>query len=242
MTGRDLVAIVVVVLCLTGIVGVARAAAEPAPWGTATVRDDISACADATAPMDNVVCAVAMTRRWLEHTGHASVVRRTVEVSDPAAGLTWNPRNRDICVYAELGTLLNLGVHHCDSTTFVNRSTDAALIRTRARAVTTFAHESSHGVQEAVGLTPVSTTIFGPVEDLRRLELASDCWSGAAWSWYVSSGLLTVADRIDATAFMYSLRDKVSHGSGAQRGHAFERGIVEGAGACDEILGRPAYT
>ncbi|MCF3938285.1 hypothetical protein [Gordonia tangerina] len=242
MVGRKLLLVVVGAFVLTGMGGAPGVSAAPAPAGTVTLYGDRSLCRNAQLPRDNVACAVALTREWLDHTGRSTAVRRTVAVSNPALGGSWNPQNRDVCVYAEVGTVLNLGLHHCNTITFVNWVTDAALIRTPARALTTFVHESSHGVQEAIGLKPVSVTVLGPADALRRLEWASDCWSGAAWSWFVRSGEMTAAERDEATAFMYSLPERTSHGSGSERGAAFERGIVEGVTACDQILGTPAYT
>jgi hypothetical protein len=235
------------VLVAIGIVCVPAPSADAAPWGTVPVRSNVADCRGEGAPLENVSCAVALTRAWLAHSGRSSVVRETVRVTNPAAGVSWNPGNRDVCVYAELGTLIPLGLHHCNKVTFYNPTSDAELIRTRSRAVTTFVHESSHGVQEAVGLRPVSATIaalaFGRTAELRTMELASDCWSGAAWTWFVGQGLVPVADRAEAVAFMYSLpADRPTHGSGQERGRAFERGIVEGVAACNQILGRPAYT
>lgn len=168
-------------------------------------------------------------------------------VQNPGAGISWNTDTCDVCVvYAELERLINLGLHNCHKTTFVNPETDAALISSRSRAVTTFVHESSHGVQESVGLKPVSTTVFGPADEVRRLEFACDCWSGAGWSWPIGEGHLLPADLTQAVAFMYSLPDRPTgrptHGTGAERGRAFQRGITEGVAACDAILGRSAYT
>ncbi|MDL9948324.1 hypothetical protein QSJ19_22640 [Gordonia sp. ABSL11-1] len=167
-------------------------------------------------------------------------------MTNPAAGVSWSPENRDVCVYAELGAVIALGLHHCNKVTFYNPTSDAELIRTRSRAVTTLVHESSHGVQESVGLRPVSATItalaFGRTAEIRTMELASDCWSGAAWTWFIGQGHLSVADRSEAITFMYSLPDRPTHGTGQERGRAFERGIVEGVAACNQILGRPAYT
>ncbi|ROZ89110.1 hypothetical protein [Gordonia sp. OPL2] len=208
---------------------------------------DVADCRGEQGALENVSCAVALTHEWLRHTGRSSVVRETVRVSNPAAGVSWNPRNSDVCVYAELGTLLALGLHHCNAVTFYNPTSDAELIRTRSRAVTTFAHESSHGVQESAGLKPVSATIaalaVGRTAEIRTMELASDCWSGAAWTWLVGQGHLTAADRAEAVAFMYALpADRPTHGSGQERGRAFERGIVDGVAACNHILGRPVYT
>ncbi|NDZ95390.1 hypothetical protein G3I13_08540 [Streptomyces sp. SID6673] len=88
----------------------------------------------------------------------------------------------------------------------------------------------------------MSTTVFGPVDEVRRLEFASDCWSGAGWSWLVGQGDLSPADLTEAVEFMYSLPGRPTHGTGAERGRVFERGIAEGAAACDAILGRSAYT
>ncbi|MYR07354.1 hypothetical protein GTV32_13995 [Gordonia sp. SID5947] len=233
---------VAVLACVTAVVLGRQSDAHAAPFRTVAVEPDLAACHGEPAAANNAACAAALTRLWLGHRGRSSVVRETVMVQNPGAGVSWNSENSDICVYAELGTLLNLGLHHCDKTTFFNPQTDAALISTRNRAVTTFVHESSHGVQESIGLKPVSTTVFGPADDIRRLELASDCWSGAGWTWLIAQGHLTQSDLGQATAFMYSLPDRATHGSGAERGQAFERGVAEGVAACDEILGRSAYT
>ncbi|GAA3705815.1 hypothetical protein [Gordonia hankookensis] len=239
---RGCAVVVPVLVCVTTILLGYQTSAHAAPFRTVVVEPDLAACHGEQTEVKNASCAVALTDRWLRHRERASVVRETVMVQNPGAGLSWNRANGDVCVYAELGRLIDLGLHHCDKTTFVNLETDAALISTRSRTVTTFVHESGHGVQESVGLKPVSTTVFGPVDEVRRLEFASDCWSGAGWSWLIGEGYLSPADLTEAVEFMYSLPGRPTHGTGAERGRAFERGIAEGAAACDAILGRSAYT
>ncbi|AZG46566.1 hypothetical protein [Gordonia insulae] len=219
-----------------------RAHVHAAPFRTVLVAADRGACAAEQTAEKNMACAVALTDIWLAHRGRSSAVRQTVRVLDPSAGVSWNSVNRDVCGYAQIGTVISLGLHHCNSTTFVNPAADAPLITTRARAVTVLLHESSHGVQEAVGRKPVSATLFGPAEEMRRLENASDCWSGAGWAWLVADGQLSARDLAEATTFMYSLPDRANHGAGPERGRAFERGVVEGGAACDQILGQRAYT
>ncbi len=216
----------------------APAGAVPQP-GTTVVAPSLAACqTPGETPRANVACAAALTNVFLRAQSKAAAVRQTVIVAPPAAGVSYNPGNGDLCAYAEIGRL-SLGMHHCNGVTYVSPSAsgDAGIIARRSSAIAALLHESSHGVQELAGLRPVSTTLFGTSAQIKRLELSSDCWAGVGVLWLTKHGYITKAVLAQARTFMAGLSDSHGHGDGLERVGAFDRGNRGGPGACNAIIG-----
>ncbi len=235
------VAVTVTIATLTVLAQIVFAQISPAtaaPIGTTHVTPDRDACGD-HGGVRSVSCAAYLTDRWLRRMGLGDVVRETVLVAPVGAGL-WRSSTGGICGFGAAGKL-GLGLHHCDHRTFVYPSQDFTLLSDDVTTVTALAHESAHGVQERAGLDPVAVTLSFDGDRLLPLELSADCWAGIALRWFVDEGMLAPTARAGARGLLRAAAGGLGHGSAQQRQSAFDAGYLQGATACNRLLGMPAF-
>ncbi|GAB93924.1 hypothetical protein [Gordonia rhizosphera] len=224
---------------LASIVFAQISPATAAPIGTTHVTPDRGACGD-HGGVRSVSCAAHLTERWMRRMGLGDVVRETVLVAPVGAGLWRSSTTGGICGFGAAGKL-GLGLHHCDHRTFVYPSQDFMLLSDDVTTVTALAHESAHGVHERAGLDPVAITLSFDGHRLLPLELSADCWAGMALRWFVDEGMLAATARAGAQGLLRAAAGGLGHGSAQQRQSAFDAGYLQGATACNRLLGTPTF-
>ncbi len=226
---------------VAGLFGEAPSA-HAAPAGFTVVTPSIAACDSAAAHRGDLraltACGAGYVAKWLRHTGASGVVTSTVITPKLSAGLHRSSTTGFVCGYAPLV----FGMHHCDRTTYMSRG-DSEILRTPAQAIAALVHESGHGLQERAGLDPVLVTLQGPTSPrLFPYEQSSDCWAGAAYRWFVSTGMPHVNVAEATSLFARIARDgDHGHGSPRQRVAAFQLGLKSGSGACNVYFGKRVF-
>ncbi len=228
---------------IAAIVGIMLMAgqAQATPIGTSHVIPSIAAC-DQTSPQQTVSCAAAYVNRWLAHKGARGVVKETVLVGRPSAGVWLRPDLRVRCGFSSVPGVFVTSMHHCDGITFVdlNELLDRTVMSRKVWAIVVMAHESAHGMQERAGIDPVMPTIMSNKAAMFPLEQSADCWAGMAMRWYIQRGMLPSSARADGQFLMRGIgvEGERGHGSPGQRQAAFDAGYDRGAPACSAIVGR----
>lgn len=224
------------IVAVAAIIGFALTAApaQAAPLGTTPITASIASC-NASDFESRIECGTAFVEKWLEYTGNSQVLKQTVLVPNWYIEVHRSATTGFICGAVEL-EFFSFGMHHCDRTTFISLRHDPKLFTTLNQVIAALVHETGHGMQEQAGKDPVATTLSGITSPrLFPFEQSSDCWSGAAFKWFVSQGLRTSAQAEDAAAFMATIGEEGDHGHGnpRQREAAFRLGFDQGKGACN---------
>lgn len=210
------------------------ASAAPIPAGTTPVVASMEAC-NGDSFDQWISCGAAFTNDWLQHEGSGDVVEATVTAPSLSLGLWPSATTGGVCGFVEVGGI-GFGMHHCDRVSFVSAASDPHMVTSKIAGIVALSHESGHGMQEKAGLDPVATTLqntSGP--QLFPYEQSSDCWAGAAFSWYIQQGMLSGNDVPAAMAFIASIgiEGEAGHGSPSQRQAAFNNGLNGGSAACN---------
>lgn len=236
------------VIAILAVIAVATGPgyAHAVPASPSVITPDTTACAHATTGDIRALaaCGAGYTQEWLAYNGVNGVVKRTVLLPNNTIGIHQSQTTGFICGYVET-TVFSFGLHHCDGTTYVSATHDPKLVVRPSEAIAAFIHESGHGMQERAGLDPVLATLThltGP--ELFPYEQSSDCWSGAAYRWFVSRHVPYV-DVLQATAFFrrngIDGSDGTGHGSPTQRVSAFKLGYDQGSRACNVYFNRYVF-
>lgn len=238
---RWLAASIIAIAAFTGVAANA-ASAQAAPLGTTPITANMASCHQSDF-VSRIECGTVFVEKWLEYTGNSQVLQQTVLVPNWTVEVHRSATTGFICGAAEL-EFFSFGMHHCDQTTYVSLRHDPQLFTTTNQVIAALVHETGHGMQEQAGKDPVATTLSGITSPrLFPFEQSSDCWSGAAFKWFVSQGLRTSAQAEDAATFMASIGNEGDHGHGnpRQREAAFRLGLTGGKDECNAYWSRKVF-
>lgn len=210
-----------------------------APAGTVPIYPTMQACHNPATLMSRARCAGAYVNTWLAATNNRTV--STAIIIPNGVGLWRSTSTATVCGHASAPGL-QISLHHCNHTTFINPVTDQRYFATVPVAIVALVHESAHALQERHGIDPVAITLSLSPDRLLPLERSADCWAGAAFRWYLLRGMLTRRELNEAVTIYRHTRTSFGHGTQAQRRHAFWSGYQDGVNACNRFLGASAYS